>query len=48
MRQYRLLVRVSPHQNVYTIVRAQNDLAAKQIGEAMFGKGNVITFSQVR
>lgn len=48
MRHYRLLVRVSRHQNIYTIVQAQNDIAAKQIGETMFGKGNVITFWQVR
>lgn len=46
MKQYRLWVRVSPYQTTYTIVTADNDMAAKQLGEAMFGKGNVLNWTR--
>ncbi|WP_189539040.1 hypothetical protein [Novosphingobium arvoryzae] len=46
MKQYRLWVRVSLYQTTHTIITADNDMAAKQLGEAMFGKGNVLNYTR--
>jgi len=48
MYQYRLWVRISRTQTSHTIVTADNDIAAKQIGEAMFGKGNVLFYARMK
>ena len=47
MYQYRLWVRTSPSHTTYTLICAQNDIAARQIGEAMFGRGNLLSFHRV-
>ena len=47
MRQYRLWVRLHNGTTINTIVTADNDLAAKQVGEAMFGYGNVLNYTRV-
>ena len=47
MRQYRLWVRVSQTQTTHTVVVADTDFAAKHLGEAMFGKGNVLNYTRV-
>lgn len=47
MRQYRLWVRVSQTQTTTTIIHADNDAAAKQLGEAMFGQGNVLNWTRI-
>jgi hypothetical protein len=48
MRQYKLYVRLTPYRSTSTIIQAPDVIAAKQIGEATFGKGNVINIWQVR
>jgi hypothetical protein len=47
MRQYRLWVRLPNGTTTHTIVTADNDLAAKQLGEAQFGKGMVLNYTRV-
>ena len=47
MRQYRLWVRLRNGTTTNTIVTAENDHAAKQLGEAQFGVGNVLTYTRV-
>ena len=47
MRQYQLWVRISPTQTSHTLITADSDYAAKQIGEAMFGKGNVLNWTRI-
>jgi len=47
MKQYRLWVRISLTQTADTIVMATNDYYAKQIGESLFGAGNVLGFSVI-
>ena len=47
MKQYRLWVRITPYQTAHTNITAENDYAAKQLGEAMFGKGNVLNWTRV-
>ena len=46
MRQYRLWVRVSHTQTTNTIVHADNDIAVKLIGEALYGRGNVLSYTR--
>lgn len=46
MHQYRLWVRVSQTQTTNTIVHADNDMAAKLIGEALYGRGNVLSYTR--
>jgi hypothetical protein len=45
MKRYLLWVRISPYQTTNTYVFADNDNAAKLLGEAQFGKGNVLNYS---
>lgn len=47
MKQYRLWVRISQTQTADTIVMAANDYFAKQIGESLFGIGNVLGYSAI-
>lgn len=47
MQQYRLWVRISQTQTTNTIVHADNALAAKLIGEALYGRGNVLNYMRV-
>ncbi|KPF92516.1 hypothetical protein IP81_06505 [Novosphingobium sp. AAP83] len=47
MQQYRLWVRISQTQTTNTIVHADNALAAKQIGETLYGRGNVLNYTRV-
>ncbi|WP_156424753.1 hypothetical protein [Novosphingobium fuchskuhlense] len=44
MQHYRLWVRTSPSHTTYTYISAENDIAARQIGEAMFGRVNLLAF----
>ena len=46
VRQYRLWVRLLNGTTTHTIVTADNDMAAKQLGEAMFGRGNVLNYTR--
>ena len=48
MRRYVLWVRVSATQTANTVVFAENELAAKQLGEAQYGIGNVLSYTEAR
>ena len=47
MKQYRLWVRINQTQTANTIVFAENDYLAKRLGEAQYGVGNVLGYTQV-
>ena len=47
MHQYRLWVRISQTQTTHTVVTADTDYAAKQIAEALYGRGNVLNYTRV-
>ena len=46
MYRYKLWVRINEFQTVNTIVYAENDLAAKMLGEAQYGVGNVLNYTR--
>jgi len=47
MYKYQLWVRINPTQTANTVVYADNDYAAKQLGEAQYGAGNVLNYSRI-
>ena len=47
MKQYRLWVRINSLQTADTIVCADNAYTAKQLGEHMYGVGNVLNYTEV-
>lgn len=47
MKQYRLWVRLPNGTTTHTVVTADNDLAAKQLGEAQFGVDKVLNYTRV-
>ncbi len=47
MKRYLLWVRLSATQTANTYVFASNDIEAKLVGEAQFGKGNVLNYTAV-
>ena len=47
MKYYKIWARIDPFQTVDTIVMATNDYFAKQIGESLFGAGNVLGYTEV-
>ena len=47
MIRYLLWVRISTTQTANTIVFAENALAAKQLGEAQYGVGNVFNYTEL-
>jgi len=47
MKKYALWVRISPTQTANTFVYADNQLAAKMLGEHMYGVGNVLNYTEV-
>ena len=47
MKQYKLWIRISQTQTTHTLVFADNAYAAKVIGEAQFGVGNVLNYTEV-
>jgi len=47
MKQYRLWVRINTLQTADTIVYADNAYTAKQLGESMYGVGNVLGYTEV-
>ena len=44
MYRYKLWVRINEYQTVHTIVYAENDYAAKILGEAQCGVSNVLNY----
>ena len=47
MKRYQIWVRISTTQTANTIVFAENALAAKQLGEAQYGIGNVLNYTEM-
>jgi len=47
MKQYRLWVRISQTQTADTLVYAENALLAKRLGEAQYGLGNVLSYTEI-
>ena len=47
MYKFTLWVRLNQTQTAHVIVYADNALYAKQIGEAQYGVGNVLNYTQV-
>jgi hypothetical protein len=47
MKRYLLWVRISTNQTTNTIIFAENALAAKQLGEAQYGVGNVLNYTEM-
>ena len=46
MKKYLLWVRINQTQTANTIVFAENAYMAKQLGEAQFGIGNVLNYTE--
>jgi hypothetical protein len=46
MYKYKLWVRVNEYQTAFTIIYAENDYAAKLLGEAQYGIGNVLSYTK--
>ena len=47
MKRYQLWVRISTTLTANTIVYAENPLLAKQLGEAQYGIGNVLNYTEM-
>lgn len=47
MKKYNLWVRISESQTANTVVYAENALLAKQLAEAQYGVGNVLSYTEV-
>jgi len=47
MYKYQLWVRINALQTTNTVVYADNDHAAKLLGEAQYGAGNVLNYSRI-
>ena len=48
MKQYMLWVRIDTYRTANTIVFANSDYEAKLLGEAQYGVGNVLHYTQVQ
>ena len=47
MYKYQLWIRINDYQTANTIVWAENDYAAKMLGEAQYGVGNVLNYTRI-
>jgi hypothetical protein len=47
MYQYQLWVRLNELSTTNTVVYADNDWAARQLGESMYGAGNVLSYTRI-
>jgi hypothetical protein len=47
MYKYQLWVRINQTQTANTVVWADNDLIARQLGEQQYGAGNVLNYSRI-
>lgn len=48
MLKFQLWVRINPYQTVHTVVWASSGLEAKMLGEAQYGVGNVLDYTQIK
>lgn len=46
MYRYKLWVRINDYQTAHTYVWADNDYAAKMLGEAQYGAGNILGYTR--
>lgn len=46
MKHYRLWVRLPNGTTTHTVIIVENDCAAKQLGETIFGKGNILNWTR--
>ena len=47
MYKYAVLVRITDYRTANTVVWADNDYSAKQLAEAQYGVGNVLSYTQI-
>jgi hypothetical protein len=47
MYKYQLWVRINQTQTANTVVYAEDDYKAKQLGEAQYGSGNVLNYTRI-
>lgn len=47
MYKYQLWIRLNQYQTTHTIVHAANDLDAKMLGEAQYGRGSVLNYTRI-
>jgi len=47
MYTFELWVRLNPYQTAHVRVQASNANQAKMIGEAQYGRGNVLNYTQI-
>lgn len=47
MYKYSLWVRINQTQTANTVVWADNDYSARQLGEAQYGAGNVLGYTRI-
>jgi hypothetical protein len=47
MKKFLLWVRINAYQTANTIVYAEDAYSAKQLGEAQYGVGNVLNYTEV-
>lgn len=47
MKQYKLWVRISQTQTANTLIYAENAYEAKKLGEAQYGVGNVLNYTEI-
>lgn len=47
MYKYQLWIRLNETQTTNTVVWADNDWAAKQLGESQYGAGNVLGYTRI-
>ena len=47
MYRYQLWIRLNSSQTAHVVIMADNDLQAKMLGEAQYGHGNVLGYTQI-
>ncbi len=47
MKRYELLVRIGSGMTARTIIHASNAIEAKMLGEAQYGHGNVLNYTEL-
>jgi len=47
MYKFRLWVRLNQLQTTHVVIQADNALYARQLGEAQYGVGNVLNYTQI-
>ncbi len=48
MKRYLLWIRISQTQTANTLIYAENQYQAKQLGEIQYGIGNVLNYTEIK